>query len=462
MHHADSSLFLGPRPGACARALALGVAMACAGVGGCGWGSVASAQVSFTMIPTLTGGASGNNAAFIAGFGQYVVGDSDSANTLGGALEEGFRYDLLGGGVGAFGALNAAAFSSHATGICADGAISVGHSVQSVTVGANTGNRSRAFMWFGSTPSSLGIAGSPPGNLGTSFAYGISGDGGTIFGSSTTATSAVGQAFRWNGGTGFTMLPALPGSGASSARASSYNAIVIVGDSAGLPFKWTNTGGAGTTVQIPAIAHAPDGFGIASGVNTSGNVIVGAITSPDLTDSSLGFAIPQAVAFRSTPAGTRSLGALPSSGAQTSEAFGVSADGTIIVGDSQTSGTLSAGGVTEAFVWTPRWGMSRLADRLDGRVPEGVRLDTATAITYDGRTITGTATTIATGLTFAYVATISYCAADQDENGRVQVEDIFQFINDWLAGLSSADADASGVLEVQDIFEFLNRWFAGC
>jgi uncharacterized membrane protein len=418
---------------------------------------------TFTIVPVLPGGTTGNNAAFIAGFGQYVVGDSDSSNTFGGTLEEGYRYDVAGQAATAMGALNPAAFSSHATGICADGAISVGHSVQSVTVGATTGNRSRAFLWYGAgTPFTIGVSGAPAGNLGTSFAYGISGDGGTVFGSSTTATSAVGLAYRWNGGTGFTMLPPLPGTGASSARACSYNASTIVGDSSDVPFRWTNTGGAGTTTPIPPISGAPDGFGLAWGVNTGGTVVVGAITSPTLTDSSLGFAIPQAVAFRWSAAGTRSLGALPSSGFQTSEAFGVSGDGTIIVGDSQTSGTLAAGGITEAFVWTPRWGMSRLADRLDGLVPVGVRLDTATGITYDGRTICGTGTTIATGATFAYVAAIAYCPADQDENGRLEVQDIFQFINDWLAGLPKADADASGMLEVQDIFEFLNRWFAGC
>ncbi|HMN40919.1 MAG TPA: hypothetical protein PKE29_08740 [Phycisphaerales bacterium] len=44
--------------------------------------------------------------------------------------------------------------------------------------------------------------------------------------------------------------------------------------------------------------------------------------------------------------------------------------------------------------------------------------------------------------------------------GGLATQDIFDFVNDWLAG--SADFDHSGETTVQDIFEFLNGWLAGC
>jgi hypothetical protein len=44
----------------------------------------------------------------------------------------------------------------------------------------------------------------------------------------------------------------------------------------------------------------------------------------------------------------------------------------------------------------------------------------------------------------------------------VDVQDIFDYINAWLAGAASADTNDSGTIEVQDIFDFINLWFVGC
>ncbi len=54
------------------------------------------------------------------------------------------------------------------------------------------------------------------------------------------------------------------------------------------------------------------------------------------------------------------------------------------------------------------------------------------------------------------------CRADFNASGTVTTQDIFDFLNAWLAGLPSADFNNAGGLEVQDIFDFLNAWFAGC
>ncbi len=56
------------------------------------------------------------------------------------------------------------------------------------------------------------------------------------------------------------------------------------------------------------------------------------------------------------------------------------------------------------------------------------------------------------------------CFANYNHNTTVEVQDIFDFLNDWFAGtkiaIPSGDGD-SGTLSVQNIFDFLNVWFAG-
>jgi hypothetical protein len=70
---------------------------------------------------------------------------------------------------------------------------------------------------------------------------------------------------------------------------------------------------------------------------------------------------------------------------------------------------------------------------------------------------------IISNATFAFNASPSPCScrADFNQNGTLEVQDIFDFLNAWFAGLPSADFNGGG-LAVQDIFDFLNAWFAGC
>jgi hypothetical protein len=44
----------------------------------------------------------------------------------------------------------------------------------------------------------------------------------------------------------------------------------------------------------------------------------------------------------------------------------------------------------------------------------------------------------------------------------VSVQDIFDFLNDWFAGLPRADFNGVNGLTVQDVFDFLNTWFGPC
>jgi hypothetical protein len=56
------------------------------------------------------------------------------------------------------------------------------------------------------------------------------------------------------------------------------------------------------------------------------------------------------------------------------------------------------------------------------------------------------------------------CYANYNHNSTLEVQDIFDFLNDWFAGkkiaLPGGDG-TNGTLEVQNIFDFLNAWFAG-
>ncbi len=55
---------------------------------------------------------------------------------------------------------------------------------------------------------------------------------------------------------------------------------------------------------------------------------------------------------------------------------------------------------------------------------------------------------------------IRSCTADFNDDGTVNVPDIFAFLSAWFAG--GGDIDLSGTSTIPDIFAFLSRWFAGC
>src|SRR5580700_9831376 len=150
-----------------------------------------------------------------------------------------------------------------------------------------------------------------------------------------SATSAHAQDFQ--------ALGYLPGDNYSLAYGVSGNGSVVVGTSQivdfGLgpsqPFSWTASGG------MIAIGNPPGSLtnSTATAANNDGSVIVG-------------FNGPVSEAFRATsPTNIENLGALP--GGEGSRALGVSGDGSVVVGQSY----FSSSETYKAFRWTASTGM---------------------------------------------------------------------------------------------------------
>lgn len=58
--------------------------------------------------------------------------------------------------------------------------------------------------------------------------------------------------------------------------------------------------------------------------------------------------------------------------------------------------------------------------------------------------------------------TVHVCRADMNCSGSLSVQDIFDFLSAYFAGLPDGDFNRLGGISVQDIFDFLSAYFAGC
>lgn len=179
-----------------------------------------------------------------------------------------------------------------------------------------------------------------PGGANFSSAAAISGDGAVVVGNSAVGGSSDRHAFRWTEDGGMVDLGTLPHPApmvSSYAFSVSGDGSVVVGVSDGYPngggFRWTSDVG-----MVPLMAD-PYGFR-PNAVSSDGSIIAG---ENHLTG----------VAFRWTSAeGPIGLGDLPGGGFF-SRAYGISADGSVIVGASEVSDDFN----TEAFSWTADGGM---------------------------------------------------------------------------------------------------------
>ena len=68
---------------------------------------------------------------------------------------------------------------------------------------------------------------------------------------------------------------------------------------------------------------------------------------------------------------------------------------------------------------------------------------------------------VGTGCNEPGISTAPCCFADFDQNGVVEVPDLFAYLSAWFANSPSANINGDA-LEVSDIFSYLAAWFAGC
>lgn len=296
------------------------------------------AQATFTPLGDLPGGPFFSQGMGVSGDGKVAFGHSWSTA----AGYEAFRWNSSQGivGIGNFPQGPQVGFESRTRAASYDG---------SVLVGSGFNIEERAFRWTSAT----GMV--DLGNLSTgttrSRAYGTSADGNVIVGYSEVV-GGVPEAIRWTPGTGMTSLGYLPGGDRSVANGVSSDGAVIVGGSATTgggggyrAYRWTQSTG---MVNLGVLAG--QGTSIANAVSPNGEVVVGHSGNAPFGGSYRAFQW-------SSTSGMTPLGDLPG-GSNLSTAMGVSADGSRIVGYSD-----SALG-WEPFLWTEAEGMQSLRNVL--------------------------------------------------------------------------------------------------
>jgi probable HAF family extracellular repeat protein len=243
----------------------------------------------------------------------------------------------------------------------------------SVVVGQAYGAGGEAFRWS-AADGMVGLGNLPGGT--SSGASGVSANGSVIVGSGRNSSNRQ-EAFRWTEAGGMVGIGDLPG-GSFSSAAGDISAVgsVVVGTSVGTlgfteAFRWTESEGMIGLGDRPGPAQAHGSY--AHGVSADGSVVVGQRGSQ--------------VAFRWTEAeGMLDLGG-PLSTVFAENALDVSADGSVIVGSGQHPS------FSEAFVWRADVGVINIENALmvAGIDLTGWQLLYASGISADGRTVVGEA-----------------------------------------------------------------------
>lgn len=252
--------------------------------------------------------------------------------------------------------------SSQATAISGDGAVVAG------TATAANG-LTQAFRW--TAQQGIGGLGFLPGGVRSS-ATAVSGDGSVVVGNADTTEepSAATSAFRWRTGAGITRINPIVDASLCTASGVSTDGNTVAGTCLSVnneAFRWTQNAGA---IGLGRFGGGSNQTSSANAISANGAVIVGQ-GHPVLTGAVLWPAIGAGMI----------IGKLP--GDDSAYASAVSRDGTVVVGTS-----IDSAQRPRAFRWTQANGIIPLASGLAGIIGSS-----ATAVSGDGRTIVGWATT---------------------------------------------------------------------
>jgi probable HAF family extracellular repeat protein len=275
------------------------------------------------------------------------------------------------------------------------------------------------------------------------------------------------DAFRWTSNGDVVGLPPCKGIGGPCygtvqlppvyARGVSGDGAVVIGSGYGQALRW-DSDGCGVGLGVLG-GNGLDNYSQALGVSADGSVVVGGSSSAGGDE-----------AFLWTPVvGMIGLGDLPA-GVFFSEAHGVSADGSVVVGRA------SSDRGDEAFIWDESHGMRSVQTLLEtdfGVDLTGWHLEIAIDISADGRTIVGTGTN-PSGNTEGWVATIvsvEPCEApgDFDNNGAIDAADMAPFVGclrgpnvAFPSGCPEADLDGDADVDLHDFAVLGNQFGATC
>lgn len=336
--------------------------------------SVEANAASFTFIGGLRNPV--NSAALgVSADGSTVVGRSASLDPFGQVAASWTQPT----GIQSIGDFAGGAVNALANDVSGDGSVAVGG-------GNNADFRTEAFR-YDTVNGIVGLGWLPATT--SSVALGVSDDGSKIVGISGGGSN---QGFIWDAINGMQDLGDLPGgTTATEAYDISGDGSTVVGSgnsaNGAEAFRWDATNG------IVGLGDLPGGVfaSFASGVSADGSIIVGRASS----------ALGQEATIWDVTNGTiTGLGDLPGGAAVNgffSEANGVSADGSVVVG----RGTIgitnpSTGVVTNALratIWDAQNGLRELSVVLAaaGIDLTGITLTSATGVSADGLTVVGTA-----------------------------------------------------------------------
>jgi probable HAF family extracellular repeat protein len=373
------------------------------------------AQVSFMGLGDLPGSVR-SGANDVSGNGATVVGLDEGTSV------QGFRWTPSQGMV-RLGTLSGRYNDvSQATGASALGSVVVGFSgIGGYLPPDGLVVYTEAFRWT-DAGGMVGL-GDLPGGFVESCANGVSADGSVVVGWSKSGAGA--EAFRWTQSGGMVGLGDLPGGEfLSIGKGVSANGSVVVGwsdtSSGTEAFRWTPSGG---MVGLGSLLGGSQAYDISG----DGSVVVGGAGGE---------------AFRwAESEGMVGLGVLGDGMFDTSVALGVSADGSVVIGQNSflTEAQEERGGRLEyshePFIWDALNGMRPLPQVLSndfGLDLSGWTLNWASGVSDDGLTIVGSGTN-PSGEGEAWMAILDIACSDgldNDGDGLIDYPDDPGCIND--------------------------------